>query len=237
MSDRNIGLFLPGHVAPDAVVRALLSAAGVSASDFQGEEAPRVGHGSWAGRPYTHVGLRLFELGGLLLLDAVGLPGPDEVEMVLASTLSRSAGSAIYLCYNDESALGGHARFEAGRLISRRVVDGRGNRPAVRDLNGEQALVGVDASDWVWTPIADAVEEGAKSLFGPGFRTDDDIARAIDGANSTPVAVVATVAPPRPVASAATAAPRAEAPRAESALGGGLLGRLARKVADRVKGR
>lgn len=234
MSDRNIGLFLPGHVAPDAVVRALLAIPDLSAGDFQGEEAPRVGHGSWNGRPYTHVALRLFEVGGLLLLDAVGLPPAQEVEMALATSLSKLAGSAVYLAYNDESALGGHARFEGGSLVSRRAIDGRGNRPVVRDLAGETPLQSVDASDWVWTPIADAVEAGALPLFGAGFRTDDDIAKAIELANAkaapmtTPAASAASPAP-RPAPTPPKAAPEARA--------SGLLGRLARKVSDKVKGR
>ena len=233
MSDRNLGLFLSGHVAADAIVRALLAVPSVQAADFQGDEAPRVGHGTHNGRAYTHVGLRLFEVGGLLLMDQGALPGPDEVEMALASSLSRSAGEAVFLSYNDESAVGGHARFQGGRLISRRAIDGRETRPVVRDLNGEQTLQGVDASDWVWTPMADAVESGASGIFGPGVRTDDDLEKLITGAASKPVDVTARAAP----------APRAEAPRAEAPRaapppsGGGLLGRLARKVTDKVRGK
>lgn len=237
MSDRNTGLFLPGHVPADAVAQALLSTPGLDASELTGDEAPRVGHGSWKGRPYTHVGLRLFEVGGLLLIDSVATPAAEELEMQLDTALSRRAGEAVFLLYDDEAGVGGHARFSSGRLASRRVIDGRANRPVVRDLGGERPLENVDASDWVWAPIAEAVEAGATPVFGPGVRSDDDIEALIRGANAQPVSLSGA----RGGASKAAEAPRPEPARreerrAEPPSGGGLLGRLARKVAGKVRG-
>ncbi len=239
MSDRNVGLFLPGHVSPELVARTLLETPGLDAAELQGEEAPRVGHGSWKGRPFTHVGLRLFEVGGLLLFDGVEVPGPDELEMRLGTGLSRQAGSAVYLRYDDESAVGGHALFEAGRLVSRAAVDGRESRPVLRHLSGERVLEAMDASDWVWTPISEAVEAGARPLFGDGVRSDDDIAALIDAAGAKPISLqgrpaagpqASPQASPRPEP---RPEPRAE-PRAQAAQGG-LLGKLARKVADKIR--
>lgn len=247
MSDRNTGLFLSGHVPKEAVVQALLSTPGVDPAELTGDEAPRVGHGARGGRLYTHVGLRLFEVGGLLLIDAVGAPGPDELEMRLGAALSAGGGEAVYLLYDDEGGVGGHARFSGGRLVSRSVIDGRANRPVVRDLEGERPLQDVDPSDWVWAPIAAAVEAGATPIFGAGVRTDDDIEALIQGAAAQPVSLSASAAPQAP-RRAEPSAPSSSAPSAgpasgpsaskaaEAPRGGGLLGRLARKVAGKVRG-
>lgn len=241
MSDRNTGLFLAGHVPADAVAAAFSAISNLDPGELTGDEAPRVGHGQWKGRPYTHVGLRLFEVGGLLLIDSVGAPSDDELEMQLGAALSRRSGEAVFLLYDDEAGVGGHARFSSGRLASRRVVDGRGNRPVVRDLAGERPLEGLDASDWVWTPIAEAVESGASPLFGPGVRTDDEIATLIQNANAQPIKLGAARAPSasRPEAAARPEpAARPAGPRADEggSARGGLLGRLARKVAGKVRG-
>lgn len=236
MSDRNVGLFLSGHVSPQAVAAALLAVPGVNPDELSGEEAPRVGHGTWKGRPFTHVGLRLFEVGGLLLFDGAAVPGPEEVEMKLAEALSRQAGTAVYLRYDDESAVGGHARFEGGRLVSRVAIDGRESRPVLRDLQGERVLENVDASDWVWTPIAEAVEAGAKPIFGEGIRSDEDIETLIHTAAATPIALRAAPSPQaaRPAPQPAPR-PAAEEPAGAQEGGGGLFGRLARKVAGKIR--
>lgn len=258
MSERNTGLFLPGHVPADAVVRALLSIPGVSAADFQGDEAPRVGHGERQGAAYTHVALRLFEVGGFTLFDAASLPGPEDFEMALGTALSRAHGKALYLMFEDEKAVGGHALFEGGRLVSRQAVDGVASRPVVRDMNGERQLAQMDASDWVWAPMGDAVAAGSAALFGPGVRTDDDIEQLIQAADAKPALVRAggTAAPsatapskaPGAAPSASTASPapkpapapspdRAAPPPREESGGGGLLSRLARKIASKTRGR
>ena len=238
MSDRNTGLFLSGHVAPEAVAQALLSTPGLDVAELSGDEAPRVGHGSRQGRPYTHIGLRLFEVGGLLLIDGVGAPGPDELEMRLGAALSKGAGEAVYLLYDDEAGVGGHARFSGGRLVSRKVIDGRANRPVVRDLDGERPLENVDPSDWVWAPIAEAVDAGATPIFGAGVRTDDDIESLIAGANSAPLDLSAApkAAAPKAQEAKPAAAPKAAEPASSEPARGSLLGRLARKVAGKVRG-
>lgn len=230
MSERNSGLFLAGHQPAAAVGRVFAEVFGPASAELVGEEAPRLGHGTRNGRAYTHIGLRLFEVGGLLLFDSEGLPADDEPEMRLGAALSRLAGQAVYLRYDDESAVGGHARFEGGRLVSRAAIDGRESRPVLRDLSGQRVLEGVDASDWVWTPIGDAVEAGATPLVGPGLRSDDDIEALISGANATPI-VIGAAGAPRP---APQAAPR-PTPQAAPHTGGGLLGRLAKRVGERIK--
>ncbi|MDP2314105.1 MAG: hypothetical protein Q8P41_14480 [Pseudomonadota bacterium] len=187
MSDRNTGLFLPGHVPAAAIAAVAWGAPGVSVEQLRGDEAVRVGHGTRDGRPYTHVGLRLFEVGGLLLLDQPDLPGADELERVLGDTLSARYGQAVFLFYDEVNAAGGHARFEGGRLVSRLVYDGRGSVPVRRTLGRDEVLVGLDPSDWVWVPGAAAVEAGAAAILGPGIRDDDDIERLITGAAAVAV--------------------------------------------------
>lgn len=211
MSERNTGLFLPGHV-PAAEIGALLwRAPGVNPEELRGDEALRVGHGTREGRPYTHVGLRLFEVGGLLLLDQQELPAADEVERVLGETLSARHGHAVYLFYDEVNAAGGHARFEQGQLVSRLMYDGRGNVPVRRTLEREEALSGLDPSDWVWVPSADAVEAGARPILGPGVRDDDDIDALIVAAASVAIEPPAR-ATPSAAAPASTSSGKADAP-------------------------
>ncbi|MCB9741313.1 MAG: hypothetical protein H6740_01690 [Alphaproteobacteria bacterium] len=204
MSERSTGLFIAGHVDPQEVVTTLLRAPTVRAGDLQGEETPRVGHGVHAGAPFTHVGLRLFELGGLLHIDRTELPGADEVETYLGMALSAAHGKALFLHYDDEQGVGGHALYVDGLLVSRRAVDGRWDEPIVRDLDGERVMEDVDPSHWVWPHVADAVAEGAQALFGEGVRSDDDIAELIQAAAATPVKV--------PLGAAPRTEPAAEAP-------------------------
>jgi hypothetical protein len=217
MSERSTGLFLPGHVPGPALAAVFAEAPGLSPADLSGEEAPRVGHGERAGRAYTHVALRLFEVGGLALMEQERPPGPDELEMWLGARLSRAYGLALFAHYDDERGAGGHALFRDGALVSRAVIDGRLDRPVRRGLGAEEPLTHVDPSDWVWPHIAEAVELGTTALFGPGVRTDDDLAALIQAAGAVAV----------------TAAPKAAAPKAAAAAeptGGG-----ARKR-DKLKG-
>jgi hypothetical protein len=195
MSERNTGLFLPGHVPADEIGALLWRAPGVNPEELRGDEALRVGHGTRDGRPYTHVGLRLFEVGGLLLLDQQDLPAADEVERVLGETLSARHGQAVYLFYDEVNAAGGHARFEQGQLVSRLMYDGRGNVPVRRTLDAEEALSGLDPSDWVWVPGANAVEAGAAPILGPGIRDDDDINKLIEAAASVAIEPPTRAAP------------------------------------------
>lgn len=224
MSDRNTGLFLPGHIPAADVAAVLYTLPGVDAAVFRGEEALRVGHGSRAGFDYTHVALRLFEVGGLLLMDQEELPAPTDIEQALGIALSRRWGTAVYLFYDEVNAAGGHARFVGGKLDSRLVYDARGHDPVRRTLGKDEVLRGLDPSDWVWAPSADAVEAAATSLFGPGVRDDDDIAAVIEAAGASPIEPpAAKAAPPPPPTSAAPAAPP---PTSRLR---GLLGRLRRK--------
>ncbi|MCB9745075.1 MAG: hypothetical protein H6740_20975 [Alphaproteobacteria bacterium] len=224
MSERSTGLFVAGHVDPQEVAATLLRAPGVRAADLQGEETPRVGHGQRGEVPFTHVGLRLFELGGLLLIDRTELPGADELEAYLGMQLSGAHGQALFLHYDDEQGVGGHALYEDGVLVSRQAVDGRWDEPIFRDLDGERVLDDVDPSHWVWPRIADAVEAGARRLFGEGVRSDDDIEALIKAAAATPV----PVSPARPEAPPREEAPPPKRRRKRDTLLGlakGLLGR------------
>lgn len=200
MSDRNTALLIPGHAPPEALLRLILAAPGVRAEDFAGDEAPRVGHGVRQGRPFTHLALRVFEVGGLLLLDNLALPGPDELECYLGRELSKTYGKAVFILYDEEQAAGGHALFEAGKLAKRLAVDGRWGAPVRREGESEEVLQDLDPSSWVWPGIADAVEAGASPIVGPGVRTDDDIAALIALAAARPVQPAAAPAAPPPAA-------------------------------------
>ena len=185
MSDRNTGLFVAGHLAPEEVAEVFAKAP--QSSELVGEEGPRVGHGDRDGHLFTHVGLRLFEAGGLLLMDKVEVPDPQELEMHLGATLSRMATHAVYLFCDEERGAGGHARFQDGRLVSRVVFDGREFTPVLRDLDGERPIEELDPSDWIWPLIAEALETGAQPVFGSGVRTDDDLEALIRMAGGEPV--------------------------------------------------
>ncbi len=185
MSDRNTGLFVAGHLAPEEVAEVFAKAP--QSAELVGEEGPRVGHGDRDGHPFTHIGLRLFEAGGLLLMDEVELPGSQELEMHLGAALSSLATHAVYLFYDEERGAGGHARFQDGRIVSRAVFDGREFTPVARDLDGERPIEELDPSDWIWPLIAEALETGARPIFGPGVRTDDDLEELIRRAGGEPV--------------------------------------------------
>ncbi len=187
MSDRNTGLFVAGHVPVEAVAELLARAPGATGEGLVGEEGPRVGHGEWQGHAFTHVALRLFEVGGLLLMDRTEVPDSRELEVHLGAGLSREAGHAVYLFYDEERGAGGHARFQDGRLVSRVAFDGRSFTEVVRDLDGERPVEDLDPSDWLWPLIGEAVEAGARPVLGPGVRTDDDLEAIIRAAGSTPI--------------------------------------------------
>ncbi len=192
MSERNTGLFLPGHVSPLEVAEMLSQAGGRS----PGPGAVRVGHGTWKGRKFTHVGVEAFEVGGLLLMEAVELPPEADPEMVLGGGLSAAHGLAVYLFYDEELGAGGHAIFRDGTLESRRIVDGRDLDPVVRDLEEETPVVDLDPSEWIWPLVGDLVEAGAKVVVGPGIRTDDDIEALINEAGGEVAKVEPQVATP-----------------------------------------
>ena len=200
MSERNTGLFVAGHVDPDEILTHMLEAPGISPSDFAGEEAPRVGHGSRDGQPYTHVALALFEKGGLVLLANPELPASTDLEMHLGCSLSREYERCVFLVYEDEDAHGGHALFEGGALKSRLAYDGRGFEPVCRDLHGEHGIEEPQDSEWIWPLVEDAVEAGAGPVVGPGVRTDDDIEGLITAAGAVVVKPRKAV-PPTPVES------------------------------------
>ena len=106
--------------------------------------------------------------------------------------------------------------------MSRAVIDGRLDRPVRRGLGAEEPLANVDPSDWVWPHIAEAVEAGTTALFGPGVRTDDDLAAIIQAAAAAPVTDT-----PRAAASQAAAEPPVHSgPRKRDKLKGALKGLL-----------
>ena len=192
MSERNTGLFLPGHVSPLDVAE-MLSQAG---DGSPGPGAVRVGHGTWKGTKFTHVGVEAFEIGGLLLMEAVELPPDEDPEMVLGLGLSAAHGLAVFLFYDEELGAGGHAIFRNGILESRKVVDGRDLDPMERDLEGERPVAELDPSEWIWPIAGDLVEAGAKEVVGPGIRTDDDIEALIQEAGGKVAPVVQPVSTP-----------------------------------------
>jgi len=197
MSDRNLGLFLPGHIPAAAVLAALESAPGVDASELYASGPPRIGHGERGGRPYTHVALPFFEEVGFLLLGETALPPSDDLERHLGRTLSAAHGAALLLQYDDETGWGGSARFEGGTLVARDAVDGREMDAVRRGLDGETVLDDLDGSDWIWPHLADAVAIGAATLFGEGIRNDDDIAALIAAADASAIAGAAPQPSPR----------------------------------------
>ena len=192
MSGRNTGLFLPGHVSAESLGDLLRTVPGLDVAALQGDEALRVGHGEREGRSYTHLGLRLFEEGGLLLMDQLALPEDDDIEVFLGRALSAAHGEAVYLFYDEERGAGGHALFKNGELVSRRIVDGRDFDPLLRDLSEERSLDDLDPSEWIWPLAAQLVQEGAEGVLGPGVCNDDDIAKVITEAGG----VVVRAGPP-----------------------------------------
>lgn len=197
MSERNTGLFLPGHLSAERLKAAFLACSAAPLEHLVGPEAPRLGHGL-RGQPYTHVGLRLFEVAGLRLLDEDDVPGPDDLEVQLGVALSAAAGRAVFAVYEEEQGYGGVAIFEAGRLVERRCFDARGTAPVRRDLTGAAVLRGLDPSDWIWRPASEAIEAALLPLVGPGVRTDDELLALIEGASASPVALPGRPAPAVP---------------------------------------
>lgn len=187
MSARNTGLFLPGHVPAATIAEVFWAAPGLPAAHFTGDELPRVGHGTHNDRPFTHVALRLFEVAGLRLLDAHPPPAPDDLEQHLGRVLSARAGRAAYLFYDEENGAGGAAVFADGALAHHVCFDARDTAPVRRDAAGEEALVGLDPSDWIWRPASEAIEAAATPLVGPGIRDDDDIEALIAAAQAAPI--------------------------------------------------
>ena len=114
--------------------------------------------------------------------------------------------------------------FRSGEFERRKVVDGRDLDPVVREGDQETLLTDLNTSDWVWPAAGDAVEEGAKELFGPGTRTDDDIEALIRAAGSEPVVVT-----PRVDASATTSQVRSRDPVRAGRLRG-LLARVKKET-------
>ncbi len=180
MSARNTGLFVTGHVDPAEVGAVFWTHPTVGAAALSDEEAPRVGHGERDGKPFSLVALRLFELGGVLLLESGELVGEDDLERELGRALSSGGRTAVFLHYDEERGAGGHALFRDGKLVDRQVVDGKQYQPVVRDLAGERPFEVADEEAWIWEAIGDAVEAGATAVLGPGVRTDDDLEAIIE---------------------------------------------------------
>lgn len=180
-------MFLPGHHTRTDIAAAFWSTPGLEARLFVGEEAPRVGHAARDGRPYTHIGLRLFEVGGLRLMDQLSLPEAADPEMHLGRTLSGDGGLALFLFYDEERGAGGVARFSDGALAMRTCYDARGLAPLRRDLHGETVLSNLDPSDWIWAPASALIAAEAAPIVGPGIRDDDDIAALIQAADARPL--------------------------------------------------
>ncbi|MFT5681038.1 MAG: hypothetical protein ACI8RZ_001944 [Myxococcota bacterium] len=200
MSNRNTGLFLPGHIDPAEIARVFAELRSMEPGVWSGAEAPRVGHGTHAGHDYTLVALRFFEIAGLPVLNLDAVPGTESVDVELGEVLSRIAGSAVYLFYDEENAAGGAARFESGELVDRECWDGRKLVPMHRHMHGAEAVEDLDPSDFIWKPASAAMARMSMPLLGPGVITDDEIETLIEGAGAEPVVVVSGVedTPPAP---------------------------------------
>jgi len=196
MSERNTALLLSGHVPAERVAAAVRAAFGPLLAELTGEEVPRLGHGIRVGRDFTLVAIRLFEVGGLRILEDAALPGPDDLEHALGRTLSSGGGNALFVHHDEERGAGGHALFRNGQLAGRRFYDGRGLGPVLRDMDGEHEIAEPDEGDWIWDLIGDAVEEGTAPIVGPGVRTDDDLEAVIKAASALPLDL--TAPPPAP---------------------------------------
>ena len=226
MSDRNTGIFLPGHIDPAAIARVFAGLESMEPQVWSGAEAPRVGHGTHAGHDYTHVALRFFEIAGIPVLDLDATPGPESVDVELGEALSRIAGSAVYLFYDEENAAGGAARFESGALVDRECWDGREFMPIHRHMHGAQVVEGLDPSDFIWKPASAAMERMSAPLLGSGVITDDEIEALIERAGASPVVVVSEVADNTPAPTPPPAPAPASRPSSRRQKLRGLLRRI-----------
>jgi len=198
MSERNTGIFLPGHINPAEIADVFARLQSMEPQVWSGAEAPRVGHGTHAGHDYTHVALRFFEVAGLPVLDLDAVPGAESVDIELGEVLSRIAGSAVYLFYDEENAAGGAARFENGELVDRECWDGRAFMPIHRHMRGAEVVEDLDPSDFIWKPASAAMARMSTPLLGPGVLPDDEIDALIEGADAKAVLVVSEVKAPPP---------------------------------------
>ena len=208
MSSRNTGLFVAGHLTEEA------------AEAFR-SQGIRVGHSTRRRKRYTHLGISDLEEGGSVLFDQLEVPEDDGVVLLLKE-VSVAHGKAVLLFCDDETGAGGHVLFEKGALHSRRIIDGRAYTPVERSADSEQPINQLDNSDWVWPLIADALEQGARSIVGMGIRDDDDIESLIEAAGSMAVEEFT-----RP--SAQQSMPEAQL-RGRSERVGRLLGRIRRRL-------
>lgn len=206
MSERNTGMFLPGHIDPAKIARVFAGLRSMEPQVWSGAEAPRVGHSTHADHDYTLVALRFFEIAGLPVLDLDAVPGAESVDIELGEALSRIAGSAVYLFYDEENAAGGAARFEDGELVDRECWDARELMPIHRHMRGAEVVEGLDPSDYIWKPASAAMVRMSTPLLGPGVITDDEIEALIEGAAAKPVVVVSG-ADEAPAAPASAPAP------------------------------
>jgi len=198
MSERNTALLLTGHVPAERVAAAIRSAFGPLLAELTGDECPRLGHGTRLGQDFTLVAVRLFEVGGLRILEDPALPGRDDLEQALGCALSSGGGAAVFVHHDEERGAGGHALFRNGQLAGRRFYDGRGLGPVLRDLDGEHEIAEPDEGDWIWDLIGDAVEEGTAPIVGRGVRTDDDLEAVIKAASPLPLDLTAPPPDPAP---------------------------------------
>jgi hypothetical protein len=199
MSERNTALLVPGHVDPEEVLGILALVPGVGPEALTGEEAPRIGHGQRNGRDFTFIGWRLFEIGGLTLLERSDEVDSDEPEVFVGDRLSSRYEDAVFLLYDEETAFGGFTWFHAGRLEDRKAIDGRWGEVVSRTLREERVLEDIDPSDWVWPRLAELVDEGSRRVLGnPGLRNDDDIAALIASTDPQVHAAAAPAPAPEP---------------------------------------
>lgn len=200
MATTDTGLFLRGEHDIEDVATTIWGAPGVSTNDFIGTEAVRVGSATIDGVTYTHVGLRLFEAAGLLVLEEDG-SAPDDFEIWVGRALSKRAGAALYLQYDVDRRIGGHALFVDGELSSRHVIDGRTADPVERGLEGSEPLE-IEPEN-VWALMADALAEGAAAIFAHPVASESAVAALIDAADAEPIDAPADLerAPPPPARS------------------------------------
>ncbi len=179
MSSRNTGIFVSGHIAPDAIADVLWTPHGLNPRDFVGDEAIRAGQGTVDDVSYTLVTARVFAIAGFAMLDRPELPEEADIEMVIGAVLSKAFGTVVFLAYDDERGWGGFARFKNGRCEERQAIDARGTQPVKRTMTGDVVLSGIDESEWIWPDLSRLVEAGAQPVLGPGIQTDDDIEKRV----------------------------------------------------------